>query len=90
MLQIEAVTLPKTLESLYETTLRDVPGDLSPDQHSCLNLVSYVGCICVCRCDLANRRDALCATLHQSWSPPDHGNHIAPLNAVTRVVHCRT
>ena len=61
----------------------------SPEHHWCMNLVSHVRCICVCRCDLANRRDALCATLHQSRSPPHHGDHIAALDAVTRVVHCR-
>lgn len=29
------------------------------------------------------------SALHQPWPALDHGNHIAALNAVTRVVHCR-
>lgn len=90
MVLTEAVSCCKTLQSLYQTTLRNIPDELNPGQQCCVNLVPYVGCICVCRCDLANRRDALCATLHQSWSAADHGNHSTALNAVTRMVHCRT
>lgn len=41
------------------------------------------------RCDLANRGHAVRSALHQPWPALDNGNHIAALNAITRVVHCR-
>ena len=86
VLQVQAVSCSKLM------SLSTLHHHLNPDHHCCMKLVSHVSCICVlcvCRCDLANRRDALCATLHQSGSPPDHGDHSTALNAVTRVVHCR-